>query len=239
MKRILVTTVMLALVLGCTVAASDEKVHPQVMPEDYEWGMWIAPETPPGDQFESYAERLLQGLSGAQFVAYAGLSAPAAEIVHTHAQVVIHVLEGLSGPNGGLVEAGPSSGNTIFRDTDGWEALQRQYNGAAVFFLRGGLLWVIDWALPQLDAYAMKWAPSDPQLTATLQQEARRIQQLMLRARGAAVECIAETNRESASAKLLEVSAYLSAAIGSQAPPPHGGLYYLTHVLLGWTWFGP
>jgi len=234
-------------IVACTGFADEEKVHPERMPDDYEWSMWIAPSTPPGDQFETYADRLASSLPALHLLAETGVLSPTLDILHAHAQLILHVLEGTDGPHANLVLFVPGETVTnllapLRASLDILERTNSRHNSGIVY-MKGGLLWVIDWALPQLDAYAREiYRDSTPQY---LQARAvgNMIQYLMLQARDSAIACIEATDMGSAAQHLLQTSAFLFAALGSpfspQTKPVAGmGLYFLTHNLLGWAWFG-
>jgi len=278
---------------ACIGFGDEEKIHPAVMPEDYEWGMWMSPDMPAGEQFESYAEMLNSILPALQVIAHNGILAPSVEVLHGYAQVIIHGLEGTGGPHGDLVPlereipdigweppegAGISDWIEHFGSQEEFDAflenlgpspveellaplepsLRIVYRANSTFapwlyarrndyigliHMRGGALWVIDWALPQLNTYAKEVFADDPGQQLYIEAVGNQIQALMLKAQESAIACIGEDDFDRAAAHMLDVNASLFSALGSSfassARPVTGtGLYLLTHTLLGWTWFG-
>lgn len=221
--------------------ADDDKTHPEVRPDNYEWSMWMHPSNPPGDQFENYAKVLADSLPALQLLAQSGLFAPSVDLLHAHAQLIIHVLEGRTGPNANLV---PFETDTVHNLLSPLETpldfLARTSSRASrsgIIYLRGGLLWVIDWALPQLAAYAQQ--EFHPLQQSYIEIAGKQIQSLMLRALDSAIASIGETDFNASAAHLLDTNAFLFAALGSPSFSVSGtGLYFLTGVILDWTWFG-
>ena len=242
--RLILCIVVLA---ACISFADDEKTHPEIKPDNYEWSMWMDPSKPPGDQFESYAEVLVSSLPALHLLSEAGILAPTLDILHSHAQLIIHVLEGTDGPHASLVpfEAGRTVTDLLAPLEASLDLLERTNPrpNSGIVYMRGGLLWVIDWALPQLSAYAQEIFPYSLAQRLQVSAVGTTIQFLMIRALDSAIACIEETDSDNAAQHLLDTSAFLFAALGSpfspQTQPVSGmGLYFLTHNLLGWTWFG-
>lgn len=271
----------------CIGFAEKEKVHPAIMPEDYEWGMWISPDEPASLHIESYAERLNSIVPALQVIAHNGCVAPSVEVLHGYAQVILHGLEGgLGGAHGDLVPLRkelPDLGETppegaprsawieyvgseealrAFEDSPSPTAellapiqdsldvvkrtistLQRCDDCIGLITIRGGALWVIDWMLPQLSIYVQEAFPDNPGQQLYIEAMGHQVQTLLQLAQESAVACIYENDYDAAAAHMLNVNAYLFAAMGSslshgERPVTGTGLYFLIHNLLGWTWFG-
>jgi hypothetical protein len=83
--------------------ADEDRIHPEVMPDDYEWSMWISPDEPAEHHIERYAEKINEIVPALQVIAHNGVVAPSLEVLHGYAQVIIHGLEGSGGPHGDLI----------------------------------------------------------------------------------------------------------------------------------------
>jgi len=271
----------------CIGFAEEEKVHPAIMPEDYEWGMWISPDEPASLHIERYAENLNSIVPALQVIAHNGVVAPSVEVLHGYAQVILHGLEGSGGPHGDLIPLDPEmidigwdppEGATIadwiehFGSREAYDAfvesipnpraellapiqdsldivkqtnrtLQRCDDCIGLITIRGGALWVIDWMLPQLSIYAQEAFPDNPGQQLYIEAMGHQVQMLLQLAQESAVACIYENEYDAAAAHMLNINAYLFAAMGSslshgERPVTGTGLYFLIHNLLGWTWFG-
>ena len=241
-------SLVLVFLLGvCCAYASEDKTHPEVKPDDYEWSLWMSPSTPPGEQFRGYTRFLVTSLPALQVVAQNGLLAPTTELMHAHARLILKVLEGAQGPNADLCTMERDSVDDVLDPlTDTLLMLTAMGSfpgtGRGIIYMRGGLLWAIDWGLPQLNAHALEAFPLDPAMRLQIERVGQQIQTLMIQAQDSAVACILEEDYDSAAGHLLDANAFLFSALGSPLsgltiPPCGTGLYYLMQNLLGWERF--
>ncbi|MCK5585686.1 hypothetical protein KAJ02_06405 [Candidatus Bipolaricaulota bacterium] len=109
--------------------------------------------------------------------------------------------------------------------------------------IRGGALCLIDRTLTQLSIYAQETFPDNPGQQLYIETMGHQVQTLLQLAQESAVACIYENDYDAAAAHMLNINAYLFAAMGNslshgERPVTATGLFFLIHNLLGWTWFG-
>jgi hypothetical protein len=97
--------------------------------------------------------------------------------------------------------------------------------------------------MTQLSIYVKETFLDNPGQQLYIEAMGHQVQTLLQLAQESAVACIYENNYDAAAAHMLNINAYLFAAMGSslshgERPVTGTGLYFLTHNLLGWTWFG-
>ena len=109
--------------------------------------------------------------------------------------------------------------------------------------IRGGALCLIDRTMTQLSIYVQEAFPDNPGQQLYIEAMGHQVQTLLQLAQESAVACIYENEYDAAAAHMLNINAYLFAAMGNslshgERPVTGTGLYFLIHNLLGWTWFG-
>ena len=132
----------------------------------------------------------------------------------------------------------------VVRQANSWlRQVPSSNDSIGLITIRGGALCLIDRTLTQLSIYAQETFPDNPGQRLYIETMGHQVQTLLQFALNSAVACIYENDYDAASAHMLNVNAYLFAAMGNslshgERPVTGTGLFFLLHNLLGWTWFG-